>query len=119
MKGLRSFVLLALLPSLAWTSPALAQVSRPAALSLAQAERSAVNLRQGMSAEEVQQLLGKPRRTALKSTGGSSEPWQGTLHWSYAWTGASSADSNLQVVFAARKPGEWYVHAWEWSRYAQ
>lgn len=113
--------LTALLTSLAWSSPALAQTSRPAATqSLAQAERSAVELKQGMSAEEVQKLLGKPRRTTLKNIGRSaSEPWQGTLHWTYTWTGPSASEGHLQVVFAAKTPEQWHVDSWEWSSYRQ
>ena len=111
-------VLAALLPSLPWISPAAAQTPRPATnLSLAQAERNAVDLKQGMSAEDVQKLLGKPRRTALKNNGGSpNAPWQGTLHWSYTWTGASS-QASLHVEFAAKTPEEWYVNSWEWATY--
>lgn len=117
-----TFVLIAaLLPSLAWISPALAQASRPTAnVSLAQAERNAVSLKQGMSVEEVEKLLGKPKRTALKNTGiSASAPWQGTLHWTYTWTGSSSPEGNLQVVFAAKAPEQWYVSSWEWSSYSQ
>ena len=52
-----------------------AQASRPGANpSLAQAERNAVELKQGMTLEEVQKLLGKPKRTALRSSAG--EPWR-------------------------------------------
>ena len=111
--------LAALLPSLTWSSAAGAEPSRPAAnLSLAQAERNAVDLKQGMTLEEVQKLLGKPRRTALRNTGSSaSQPWQGTLQWTYAWTGASSSERSLQVVFAAKTPQEWYVNSWEWATY--
>jgi len=73
--------LVALLPSFAWLPPAGAQSSRPGANPiLAQAERNAVELKQGMTLEEVQKLLGKPKRTALRNTGSSAgEPWQGTL----------------------------------------
>jgi hypothetical protein len=112
-------VVAALLPSLAWISPTRAQAPRPApALSLAQAERNAVDLKQGMSADEVQKLLGKPRRTALKNTGSaSSQPWQGTLHWTYSWGGALAAEGNLQVVFAAKEPEKWYVDSWQWGSY--
>ena len=59
--------------------------------SQAQAERNAVELKQGMKLEEVEKLLGKPKRTALKSTAsfatGSSagELSQGTLQWTYVW----------------------------------
>ena len=101
--------------------PATAQSPRPvAALSFAQAERNAIELRQGMSVEEVQRLLGTPRRTALKSSGGfASAPPQGTLHWTYAWPGASPSQGSLSVVFAAKGPDkeQWYVNSWEWSSY--
>lgn len=109
----------ALLPSLALISPAAAQAPRAGAtLSFAQAERSAVALRQGMSAEEVQKLLGTPRRTALKTTGNSgATPWQGTLQWTYSWPGAASSQGSLNVVFAATAPEKWYVNSWEWSSY--
>lgn len=119
MRRLASFLFLtALAASPAWMSAALAQAARPAApQSLAQGERKAAELRQGMSTEEVQKLLGKPRRTALKSPAGSaSEP---TLHWTYSWSGSYPPEGNLQVLFAAKTPGQWYVHGWEWSSYGQ
>lgn len=102
-----------------WVGPATAQNPRPvAALSFAQAERKSIDLRQGMSVDEVQKLLGTPRRTALKSSGGfASAPSQGTLHWTYAWPGADSSQASLSVVFAATGPEKWYVNSWEWSRY--
>ena len=102
-----------------WIGSATAQGSRPvAALSFAQAERNAIDLRQGMSVEEVQKLLGTPRRTALKSSGGfASAPPQGTLHWTYAWPGATSSQASLSVVFAASGPEKWHVNSWEWSNY--
>jgi hypothetical protein len=107
--------LAALLPPLVSIAPASAQPARPAAtaatLTLAQAERNAVELKQGMSAEEVQKLLGKPRRTALKNNSSS-----GTLQWSYLWTGAST-QGNLHVEFASKTPQEWYVNSWEWASY--
>ena len=120
IKRLPTFLLIAaLLASLAWISPASAQASRPApALTLAQAERNAVELKQGMSAEEVQKLLGKPKRTALKNGGSAAgQPWHGTLHWTYTWGGSSASEGNLQVVFAAKEPEKWYVDSWEWARY--
>jgi hypothetical protein len=120
---LPALLFLAALPlSLAWSPAATAQTPRPvAALSAAQAERNSVSLRQGMSAEEVERLLGKPRRTALKAASGSSAttPWQGTLQWTYSWPGASSSSSpgSLNVVFAAAAPEQWRVNSWEWSSY--
>ena len=81
----------------------------------------ATDLKQGMSVEEVQTLLGKPRRTALRNNGSStSAPWQGTLQWTYTWTagpGASSSESRLNVVFVAKAPDQWYVNSWEWVTY--
>jgi hypothetical protein len=107
--------------SLAWISPAGAQPTDPAAkLSLAQAERMATDLKQGMSVEQVQILLGKPRRTALRNNAFSTNaPWQGTLQWTYTWTGAgsTSSESSLHVVFAAKTPEQWYVNSWEWASY--
>ena len=116
MKYLVTVLLLgALLP---WVSPVAAQSSRPAAgLSVAQAERNAVDLKYGMSAEEVERLLGKPRRTALKSNGGSSSPpSQGTLRWTYNWT-SGTAPAILHVDFAAKTPDAWLVNSWEWQSF--
>jgi hypothetical protein len=71
-----------------------------------------------MSAEEVQKLLGAPRRTALKTNGNAATtPWQGTLQWTYSWPGAASSQGSLNVVFAATAPDKWYVNSWEWSSY--
>jgi hypothetical protein len=108
---------LALLPSLLWFSSAGAQALRPVAvLSLAQAERVAVDLKQGMTAEDVQQLLGKPQRTALKGSGGfPNTPSQGILQWTYSWTGSTPA--NLRIEFVAKTPDQWYVNGWEWGTY--
>jgi hypothetical protein len=107
--------LAALAPSLAWMPPADAQASRAGAQpSAAQAERNAVELKQGMTAEEVQKLLGKPKRTALRNTGGSADgQWQGTLQWTYAW----APERTLQVMFAAKTPEQWYVNSWDWTSY--
>jgi hypothetical protein len=118
MKPIALMLALALLPTLLWLSPASAQaLESAAALSLAQAEHVAVDLRQGMSAEEVQKLLGKPRRTGLKSDGGSlNRSSQGTLQWTYSWTSAS-APANLHIEFVAKTPDEWYVNSWEWVTY--
>ena len=120
MRYLLSLVALAgFLPSLAWISPATAQTSRPAASpTLAQAERMSVELKQGMSLEEVQKLLGKPRRTSLKNNGGSATPLsQGTLQWNYSWPSSSVSPASLQVDFVAKTPEQWYVNSWEWGTY--
>ena len=99
------------------SAPASAQTPRPAAgLSAAQAERKSVELRQGMSSEEVEKLLGKPRRTALKN-GASSAPGQGTLQWTYSWPGTYSTQGSLNVTFGATTPEQWRVNSWEWSSY--
>jgi outer membrane protein assembly factor BamE (lipoprotein component of BamABCDE complex) len=109
-------VLAALTASLAWIAPALAEPARPAAKSgFAQTERNAVDLKQGMSSDEVQKLLGKPRRTALKSNGSADAASQGTLQWTYAWT--DSSQGTLRVEFAAKAPAEWRVTGWEWATY--
>jgi hypothetical protein len=108
-------LLLAALPaSLAWSPPAAAQTSRPAAaLSAAQAERKSVELKQGMSLEDVEGLLGKPRRTALKNGGSAG----GSLQWTYSWTGGASSQGALNVLFVAKTPEQWYLSGWEWSTY--
>jgi hypothetical protein len=119
MKRLSALVLLgALLPPLTWVLPAHAQSQRLAAgASVPHAERNAVELKQGMSAEEVERLLGKPRRTALKSDDGSSSaPSQGTLQWTYSWSSTSTA-AILHVKFAAKTPEAWVVNSWEWASY--
>jgi len=87
-------------------------------LTLAQGERMAADLKQGMSADEVQKLLGKPTRTALKSDAGNvaNTSSKGTLQWTYVW-GSASAQSSLRVEFAAKSLEDWYVNSWEWTRY--
>jgi hypothetical protein len=105
----------ALLHSLAWLPSAGAQSSRGGAnASFAQAERNAVELKQGMTLDEVQKLLGKPSRTALRNAGSfAPEASQGMLQWTYAW----SRERTLNVVFAAKTPHEWHVNSWNWSEY--
>jgi hypothetical protein len=119
MRTLPTLVLVAALsPAFLWIAPAGAQAARPAALGFAQAERNAVELSPGMSTEEVQRLLGKPRRTALKTNGSSTAtPSQGTLQWTYSWPGADSSRGSLHVLFAANAPEKWHVSSWEWSSY--
>jgi len=100
------------------SAPASAETPRPAAgLSAAQAERKSVELRQGMSSEEVEKLLGKPRRTALKNGASTSAPGQGTLQWTYSWPGTYSTQGSLSVSFGATTPEQWRVNSWEWSTY--
>jgi len=104
-----------LLATAGWFLPAGAQAKRAVAgASAAATERSAVDLRQGMKLDEVQQLLGKPWRTALTS-GPSSAP---SLRWTYTWgSSASAAERNLNIDFAAKAPEEWSVSGWSWSTY--
>jgi hypothetical protein len=110
------FFLVALLPSFTWAAPASVESPRlPENLNFGEAERRAVDLRQGMSIEDVHALLGKPRRTMLKNNGGSASP-QGTLQWTYNWAG-SSPPASLRVDFASKTPNTWYVNSWEWSNY--
>ena len=94
---------------------ALAQSPRAGAPSLAQAERNSVELKQGMSLDEVQKLLGKPRRTALRA----GIQGQGALQWSYFWGGpaSSASERSLQIEFAAKAPDQWIVNSWGWSTY--
>ena len=117
MTRLPTLVLLAaLLPSLAWLTPACAQGSASGSTtSRAQAERNAIELKQGMTPDEVQQLLGKPRRTALRSDVGSAA----ALQWTYVWSDArsSSSERNLSVEFAPTAAQEWSVRSWSWSVY--
>ena len=121
MPATRLFVL-ALLGSLPLaldlSAPASAQTTRPVVgISAAQAERKSVELRQGMSSEEVEKLLGKPRRTALKNGASASAPGQGTLQWTYSWPGTYSTQGSLNVSFGAATPEQWRVNSWEWSSY--
>ena len=97
-----------------WPAAAFAQTAQ----SPAQMERNAVDLKQGMTPEEVRQLLGKPRRTSLRGGGSTSAPWQGSLHWTYVWTGSPSSlsgDRMLQIDFAAKAADQWFVNGWGWS----
>jgi hypothetical protein len=116
MKHLISVVLFGVLFTL--VALAGAQSSRPpAGLSVAQAERNAVDLKQGMSAEEVQRLLGKPARTALKNNDGlSSASSSAMLQWTYNWS-TNSTPATLHIKFAAKTPEVWLVNSWEWASY--
>lgn len=93
--------------------PAHAQSTRAAASpSLANVEPASVDLKQGMSLEEVEKLLGKPRPTSLKNGGAGLA----TLQWTYGWA-AASAQSSLRVDFGAKAPEQWSVSGWEWGSY--
>jgi hypothetical protein len=106
-----------LLAASGWFSHAAAQAKRPlAGASVAATERSAVDLRQGMSLEEVQQLLGKPWRTALSGSGPTGGA-QATLRWTYTWSATTVSERNLNIDFAAKVPQQWSVSGWNWSTY--
>ena len=120
MTALPTLVFLAALAASLGMPPAAAQAPSAGTYpSQVQAERNAIELKQGMKLEEVEKLLGKPKRTALKNTGsfaaGSStgEPSQGTLQWTYVW----ARERTLYVVFAAKTPEQWTVNSWDWSTY--
>ena len=123
--ALRFLLLLLLLAALiaiaGWPSRALAQAARPAAASRAAAERAAVDLRQGMTPEEVRELLGKPWRTALSGNGNAgSGAGARTLRWTYTWTGSPSSSSLeriLNVDFSAKAEEQWNVSGWNWTAY--
>ena len=112
------FLLLAMLVAVllaasGWFSHASAQAKRAGPGASAVAERAAVELRQGMTLEEVQQLLGKPWRTALANNGAS-----GTLRWTYTWPRSTeTGERNLNIDFGAKSPHQWSVSGWNWSTY--
>jgi hypothetical protein len=117
MRRLHSLVLLtALAISLPFSSPANAESTRTdGTLSLAQGERMAADLKQGMSPDEVQKLFGKPSQTALKSDANATNvPSKGTLQWTYVFV-SSSDQRSLRVEFAAKSLEDWYVNSWDWT----
>jgi len=110
------FVLLVatLLGTTGWLSPASAQGAKGAG-SRGAAERAAVELKRGMTLDEVQKLLGKPWRTALSGTAGADT---GTLRWTYTGLATSAAsEQNLNIDFSAKAAGDWSVSGWGWSTY--
>jgi hypothetical protein len=115
-------LLCVLLPAAGGLAPAAAQGKRAApSASRVEAERAAVDLKQGMTPDEVQKLLGKPWRTALTNALAPSAPSQGTLRWTYVWTGeassSSSAPRSLHVEFNSKAAEQWTVSGWSWSVY--
>lgn len=105
----RGFLVLAL----AGTLPPLAVAQATAT----QIERNAIELKQGMTLETVQKLLGKPKRTALRhGSAPAGERSQGVLEWTYTF-GAEYSHRVLLVVFAAKAPEEWAVESWDWPSY--
>jgi hypothetical protein len=120
MRRLPTIALAAMLSCLSYSSGTVAQSAQAKdRLSLAQAERMAVDLKPGMTLEEVQKLLGKPKRTALKAPGygGASESRQGGLQWTYTWSSPSQSERNLQVTFVSKSPEQWVVNGWDWTSY--
>ena len=109
----------AILCGLLYSTAPVAQSGPAKALRLPQAERLAVELRQGMTLQEVQKLLGKPKRTAMKADAysGARESSSGTLQWTYSWSGASEPERTLQVTFASKAPESWLVSSWDWGGY--
>jgi hypothetical protein len=108
-------LLAALLTPLLAVAPAGAQSPRN---TVGQSERNSVDLKQGMTLAEVQTLLGRPRRTALKDGGGTANaPSLGNLKWTYVWPGTTTSEKILNVEFVAKKAEEWYVNSWEWANY--
>jgi len=82
---------------------------------LAQAERMADTLRQGMPLEDVRKLLGEPLRASLRTDGNStSEATRSTLQWTYTWSGAAGSGT-LRVDFGLKAPESWKVTRWAWA----
>jgi len=106
----------AMLSCLLYSAGTVAQAAYPKALTLTQTERRAVDLKQGMTLEEVENLLGNPKRTALRAQVGLHES-QGSLQWTYTWSSPSQSDRSLQVVFASKAPERWLVNSWDWTGY--
>src|SRR5205807_8404329 len=104
----------AMLSCLLYSAGTAAQSTYPKALTLSQTERLAGELKQGRTLEEVEKLLGKPKRTALRAQVGSQEP-EGSLQWTYMWSSPSRSDRSLQVVFASKSPEQWVVNSWDWT----
>ena len=119
--ALIALLILAIAGMLGWFSPAGAQGVRAAqSSSRAQAERASVDLRQGMTPNEVRELLGKPGRTALSGATGASSSSPGTLRWTYIWVGApssSSSERTLNIDFNAKAAEDWAVSGWNWSAF--
>ena len=121
--ALRLLLLMLLLATLiaiaGWPSHTLAQGARSSGPSRAAGERAAVDLRQGMTPDEVQTLLGKPWRTALSGNAGAGNGAGGqTLRWTYAWkSSTSSMERLLNVDFTAKAVEQWSVSGWNWSAY--
>ena len=113
-------VLAVLIAVAGWPAGARAQAAHASTPSRAVAERAAVDLKQGMTRDDVRQLLGKPWRTALTGTTGGNGSAPGTLRWTYVWSGSpssSSSERTLNVDFTAKTEEQWSVSGWNWSAY--
>src|SRR5690349_23154702 len=121
--ALRFLLLMLLLAALiaiaGWPAHGIAQAARTPAQSRPDAERAAVDLRAGMTLDEVRGLLGKPWRTALSGNGGGSGAGARSLRWTYTWAGSrsSSSERTLNVDFSAKAEEQWSVSGWNWSAY--
>jgi hypothetical protein len=109
------FCVAALLMACFCSWPALAQdAAADGGMTIGQAEKLAANLRQGMTVDEVQKLLGKAQQTALKNDGGAPNlPSKGTLQWSYVW-GEAANRARLRVDFTAQPLEPYHVNSWQW-----
>lgn len=65
-----------------------------------------------MTREQVQELLGTPDATDLRTAGTETPNPQPGLVWIYKWQGLSSM-RGFAVVFLKRD-GEWVVSMWRW-----
>jgi hypothetical protein len=102
------------------SAPSGAQVPAKARYSQSDGERLSISLRQGMTADQVENLMGKPKRTALRASmgaGAASEGAQSSLLWTYSWAGASYNERNLLIVFVGKSPDQWTVSSWDWTGY--
>lgn len=116
MRCLHALVMFPML--FAAASPVCAQSSRAAAApASSQVERNSVDLKQGMSIEEVQRLLGKPRRTSLKIDNRLNTSSPAVLQWTYQWNNTNSSPGVLRIDFMSKGPESWYVNNWEWVSY--
>lgn len=70
-------------------------------------------LEAGMSKWDVEQLLGKPSETGVKTIGQQSAggAWQ-ALIWTYRFTGR-----RLQVYFQGVESGDLSVNSWNWANF--
>jgi hypothetical protein len=76
-------------------------------------ESAAVKLEPGTSRQKVQELLGPPDETSVRTYGTKTlDPWSG-LEWHYIWR-HPYALRQLIVVFEEHS-NNWIVNSWRWS----